>query len=37
VINDTVEKAAQDVLSILRTENMKTFRNLDIQENFFGK
>jgi hypothetical protein len=25
------------VLSILRTENMKTFRNLDIQENFFGK
>lgn len=35
VINDTVEKAAEDVLAILRAENMKTFRNLDIKEKFF--
>lgn len=35
VINDTVEQAAADVLSILRTENMRTFRNTDIKETFF--
>ncbi len=35
VINDTIEQAAADVLSILRTENMRTFRNLDIKESFF--
>lgn len=35
VINDKVEDAAADVLSILHTENMRTFRNLDIKETFF--
>ena len=35
VINDTVEQAATDVLSILHTENMRTMRNLDIKEKFF--
>lgn len=37
VINDTVEKAAADVLSILHTEKMRTFRNLDIKETFFAE
>ena len=36
VINDTIEQAAADVLSILHTENMKTFRNMDIKEKFFS-
>ena len=35
VINDTVEQAATDVLSILHTEKMRTMRNLDIKEKFF--
>lgn len=35
VINDTVEQAAADVLSILHTEQMRTFRNMDIKETFF--
>lgn len=35
VINDKIEDAAADVLSILHTENMRTFRNLDIKETFF--
>jgi guanylate kinase len=35
VINDTIEQAATDVLSILHTENMRTMRNLDIKEKFF--
>ena len=35
VINDTIEQAAADVLSILHTENMRTMRNLDIKEKFF--
>ena len=35
VINDTVEQAAADVLSILHTENMRTFRNMEIKEKFF--
>lgn len=30
-----VEEAAGDVLSILKAETLKTFRNLDIKENFF--
>ena len=37
VINDTVEAAAADVLSILHTEKMRTFRNLDIKEKFFAE
>lgn len=35
VINDTIEQAATDVLSILHTEKMRTMRNLDIKEKFF--
>ena len=35
VINDTIEQAATDILSILHTENMRTMRNLDIKEKFF--
>lgn len=35
VINDTVEEAAADVLSILRAERMRTSRNADIKEKFF--
>ena len=37
VINDTVEQAANDVLSILHIENLRTSRNMEIKENFFGK
>ncbi|MBQ8498073.1 MAG: guanylate kinase [Clostridia bacterium] len=35
VINDKVEEAAADVLSILHTERMRTSRNTDIKEKFF--
>ncbi len=35
VVNDTIEEAAADILSILRTENMRTSRNLHIKEEFF--
>ena len=30
-----VEEAAGDVLSILKAETLKTFRNIDIKDNFF--
>ena len=30
-----VEEAAGDVLSILKAETLKTFRNTDIKDNFF--
>ena len=36
VINDKVEDAAADVLSILHTEHMRTFRNMEIKEKFFS-
>ena len=36
VINDSIEKAASDILSILHTENMRTVRNLNIKESFFS-
>lgn len=36
VINDTIEEAAADVLSILHTEKMRTFRNTEIKDRFFN-
>lgn len=38
VINETggVEKAAENVLDIMKSETMRTFRNLDIPKNFFN-
>jgi guanylate kinase len=33
--NNGIERAAQDVLDILRAEKMRTLRNADIPETFF--
>ena len=37
VINPSgdIDRAAEDILTILRAENMRTCRNADIPENFF--
>ncbi len=38
VVNETngIEKAAENVLDIMKSETLRTFRNFDIQKNFFS-
>ena len=33
--DNDIESAARDVLSILKAETLKTFRNREIKDNFF--
>ena len=35
VTNDDFDRAAHDILAILKTEQLRTSRNMDIKENFF--
>ena len=35
VTNDDFDRAAHDILAILKTEKLRTSRNMDIKENFF--